>query len=141
MSAEYNIELQALKGQTVLVKSDSGHLTLFDVPVEHGGLGGAPSPFEAFLASIGGCTAMDVISLLKKMRVEYTSFSIEIKARRADEHPKIPTSVELIYKFEGSNIDESAVAKAIELSQEKYCSVSAVVKKAGIPVTWRYEIK
>ena len=90
------------------------------------------------MASLGGCTGMDVVSILKKMKVEVTEFNVRVKETLADEHPKHYTAIHLIYEFSGNNLPLDKIKHAIELSQEKYCGVSATLKKA-LPIT--YEIK
>jgi putative redox protein len=106
--------------------------------------GGEPSPgmspMRMVLAALGGCTAMDVISLMKKMRQDVTHFSVEVNAERATEHPKVYTSFELVFRVRGRNIDRASVERAVSLSEEKYCSVGGMLKKAA-PITTRVEIE
>ena len=106
--------------------------------------GGEPSvgmsPMRLVLAALGGCTAMDVISLMKKMRQDVTQFSVEVSAERAPEHPKVYTSFELVFHVRGRNIDRASVERAVSLSEEKYCSVGGMLKKAG-PITTRVVIE
>jgi len=97
------------------------------------------SPMAAILLSVAGCTAMDVVSILKKMREPLEGLEIEIKGKRRDEYPKIYTEVHIHYKIYG-DVKESSVKRAIELSQEKYCSASAHIKLSGAKVTYTYEI-
>ena len=107
-----------------------------------GGSEAASSPMELFLISLGGCTGMDVASLLKKMRVKIDKFEIVIEAERAEEHPKIYTKIDLVYKFWGKDLDSSKakIEKAINSSQDNYCSVSAMIKAANIPLKHSYEL-
>jgi putative redox protein len=106
--------------------------------------GGEPSlgmsPMRMVLAALGGCTAMDVISLMKKMRQDVTHFSVEVNAERATEHPKVYTSFELVFRVRGHNIDRASVERAVSLSEEKYCSVGGMLKKAA-PIITRVEIE
>jgi putative redox protein len=99
----------------------------------------AASPMELLLISLGGCTGADVHSILQKKRQRVTSYEIEVRGQRRDEHPRIYTSIEVIHKVKGYNIDEKAVARAIELSETKYCSVSAMLS-ASATITSRYDI-
>lgn len=89
------------------------------------------------LVSLAGCTGMDVISILRKMRAEPNDFSIDVEAETSDEHPRVYTRIKLIYRFKGGNIKKDKAEKAVQLSQEKYCGVSAMLKKA---VQIEYEI-
>ena len=84
---------------------------------------------ETVLVGLGGCTGMDVVSILNKMRVGYTSFDMEIHGARADEHPKVYKHITMIYRFEGDDDASDKVVRAVSLSQEKYCSVSAMLAK------------
>lgn len=88
-----------------------------------------PSPKQLVLAGLAGCTGMDVASLLKKMRVEYDLLEIYTEADLTEEHPIVFSEVRLVYRFKGENIDKSKVEKAVNLSKDKYCGVSAMLKK------------
>jgi putative redox protein len=101
------------------------------------GLG--PGPMELLLFAVGSCTAMDVISILRKMRQPVEDFRIEVRGERAQEHPKKYTSIEVVYRFKGE-LDEGRVARAIELSETKYCSVEATLRDA-LPITSRFVIE
>lgn len=136
----YKAELEQIKGSTLWAKTASGHSFVIDTSTLVGGHESAPSPFELFLASLAGCSSMDVISLLKKFGVHYNRYRVEIEAERAEEHPRVPTKVKIKYIFYGKSIDKELIEKAITLSQEKYCSLSAVVKKTA-PIEWEYEIR
>jgi putative redox protein len=89
------------------------------------------SPMELVLISLAGCSAMDVISILEKKRQEVTSFEVEVHGDRADQHPRVYTDIQIEYKVVGKNIDPQAVARAVELSITKYCSVYAMVEKTA----------
>ncbi|HEC96259.1 MAG TPA: OsmC family peroxiredoxin [Euryarchaeota archaeon] len=97
------------------------------------------SPMEAILLSVAGCTAMDVVLILKKMREPLEGLEIEIMGKRREGQPKIYSEVHIHYKIYG-NVEESSVKRAIELSQEKYCSASAHIKLSGAKITYSYEI-
>jgi len=100
----------------------------------------APSPVQAVQAALGGCTAMDVISILRKKRQAVTGYEVEVRAeRRMDLHPRIFTRLEIIHRVRGRGISPAAVAEAIELSDTKYCAVHAMLKPA-VAITSRYEI-
>ncbi|HHV81366.1 MAG TPA: OsmC family protein [bacterium] len=97
-----------------------------------------PTPMELVLMALGGCTGMDVISILQKMRQDVKDFEVNLSAERAQEHPKIFTRINLEYVVYGSNIEENSLKRAIELSQEKYCGVGNMLKKAAeITYSWK----
>lgn len=114
------------------------HILIMDASPESGGENAGPRPKKLMLASLAGCTGMDVISMLKKMRIEPKTFNINIEAEVTEEHPKQYISMHLIYEFTGEELDEDKIRKAVELSQDRYCGVSAAYRKA-MPIT--YEIK
>ncbi|MEO0053889.1 MAG: OsmC family protein [candidate division WOR-3 bacterium] len=119
--------------------SGSSHAVVLDTGPDHGGADTAATPMELLLTALAGCTGMDVVSLLKKMRVNFTGLEIKAKGERRDEHPRIFTSIELEYVVYGNGIDRAAVQRAVELSQEKYCSVTGMIK-ATCPVSYTYRI-
>ena len=88
-----------------------------------------PSPKRLLLVSLAGCTGMDVVEMLKKMRVPFTGLEIDIEADVTDEHPKVYSEIRLIYRFFGKDLNPKKVERAIALSQEKYCGVSAMLRK------------
>jgi len=102
------------------------------------GDGEYPTPMELLLMSLGGCTAIDVLSILNKKRIKVEDFSVEVEGIRREEHPKVYTYIKVRYIFKG-DIPEKAVIQAIKLSMEKYCSVSAMLKTTA-KVEWEYEI-
>lgn len=104
------------------------HTTRMDTTPEMGDDSG-PSPKQLVLAGLAGCTGMDVVSLLKKMRVDFTGFEINIEADLTDEHPIVFSEIRIEYLVFGKELNRSKVQKAIDLSQEKYCGVSAMLKK------------
>jgi putative redox protein len=99
-----------------------------------------PSPVQAVLAALGGCTAMDVISILRKKRQPVTGYEVEVLAeRRGDPHPRIFTRMEVIHRVRGRGINPAAVAEAIELSDTRYCAVHAMLEHA-VAISSRFEI-
>ena len=117
-------------------RTESGRVDL--VSALDAGAEGA-RPMELLAVALGGCTAMDVLSILKKMRQPVEGFSIEVGGERAEEHPKRYTSLDVVYRFKG-DLDEAKVARAIELSETRYCSVEATLRP-GVPITSRFEIE
>ena len=117
-------------------QTGSGYAFNFGSPAgEEGG-----SPMELLLASVAGCTAMDVVSMLRKQRQKLTAFAIDISGERAPEPPQVYTQVQIRYTITGQGISSQAVERAIELSKEKYCSASIMFKRAGAEVSYTYEI-
>ena len=130
------------EGVTFLGHGKSNHWVVMDGPKTFGGSEAGTSPMELFLISLAGCSGADVASLLKKMRVKHQKFEIYVDAERAEDHPKVYTRIDLAYKFWGKNLDadKDKIEKAIDLSQDKYCSISAMIKAAGIPIKHTYEL-
>lgn len=118
--------------------TESNHAIVLDSKKEVGGFESAPSPMELLSISLLGCTAMDVISILKKMRENVQEFKLFFEGQRSEEHPKIFTHIKIIYQFKGRNLNPENLKKAVQLSQEKYCSVSNMLKKSS---QIEYEIK
>jgi len=115
------------------------HVVRMDTTPEMGDDSGA-SPKQMLLAGLAGCTGMDVVSLLNKMRVPFTNFEMDIEADLTEEHPIVFSEIRLIYKFYGTDLDTAKVEKAVKLSQEKYCGVSAMLKKNS-PIEYSIEYK
>ncbi len=111
-----------------------GHKIVLDAPVEVGGADSGPRPKKLMLLSLAGCTGMDIVSILKKMKVEPSYFNVKVEAELTEEHPKHYSSMKVIYEFKGDNLPMAKLEKAVNLSAEKYCGVQAVYKKA-MPVT------
>lgn len=117
-----------------------GHDTIFDTKPAVGGDDSAASPMEIFVQALGGCTSMDVISILRKKRKTVEDYNVTIKAARAETHPKKITSVHLIYELKSPDAKIEDLERAVELSQEKYCGVSAMFQDAGSEVTWECKL-
>ena len=116
----------------------AGTTITMDARPEHGGLGAGPSPMETVLLALGGCTGMDVVSVLRKMRAPLEGLEMRITAKRAEEHPKVFTRIALEYTFAGAGLRPDQVSRAVELSQTRYCSVSAMLKQvAELTYAWR----
>jgi putative redox protein len=124
------VYLQRLENNTFVGRGDSNHWTVIDTKAEHGGQDAANTPMEMVLIALGACTGMDVESLLHKMRTPAEKFLVEVSAERREEHPRIYTKIHLKYIFHGPNLNADSIAKAVNLSQNKYCSVSAMLSKS-----------
>jgi len=108
----------------------NGHHVIMDALPVGGGNDEGARPKELMLASLAGCTGMDVISILKKMRVEPEYFNVRVEAEMTEEHPKHYTAMHIIYEFKGEGLEIEKLQKAVDLSQERYCGVSFVYRKA-----------
>ncbi len=128
-----------IKGVTFAGKADSNHWVMMDGPENFGGSDGAIRPKELLLLALGGCTGSDVITILEKKRIKIESFDINLSAEVQETHPQVYTKIHIEYVFKGSNIPEKDVERAIELSQDKYCSVTAMLQKA-IEITHSFRI-
>jgi putative redox protein len=131
--------LKQIKGITFAGKTDSNHWITLDGPEEFGGSNAGIRPKELLLLGLAGCTASDVVSILKKKRAPMDDFEINIKADTTDDHPQVFTKINLEYVFYGKGIDDKDVERAIDLSQTKYCGVTAMYKKA-MEITHSYRI-
>ena len=106
-----------------------GHTLTIDADPDFGGKDTGPKPKPLILLSLSGCTGMDVVSLMNKMRVEYDEFEVKVDAVLTDEHPKYYHTVIVDYHFYGTNLKEGKIKKAVDLSVEKYCGVMAMFRK------------
>lgn len=116
----------------------SGHKLIMDAHDEVGGEDRGPRPKPLIMAALSGCTGMDVVSILKKMQVSYDSFEILIESEMTEDHPKTYSKIHMIYVFKGDDLPAAKIEKAVKLSQERYCGVSALLDKA---LELTYEIK
>lgn len=118
--------------------AESGGTITLDARPEHGGTGQGPSPMETVLLALAGCTGMDVVSILGKMRAPLGGLEIRVSGERADNHPRVFTKVRLEYIFRGEGLRSEQAGHAVQLSQDKYCSVSAMLRAtAELTYTWR----
>lgn len=116
----------------------SGVGLVLDGAPEFGGLGSGVRPMEALLISLAGCTGMDVVSILRKKRQHITGFHVKVRGFRAEEHPRRYERIELEFVVRGWDVSEVAVARSIELSQTKYCGVTASLN-CDVSYTYRIE--
>ncbi len=108
----------------------NGHEIILDAIPEVGGENRGPRPKPFMLVALGGCTAMDVISILKKMRVEVVDLNVKVEGDLTEEHPMHFNKIHVIYEFKGKDLPLEKLQKAVNLSEERYCGVSAVYSKA-----------
>lgn len=119
--------------------TETGHKVIMDGPEESGGKNQGGRPMEMLLIGMGGCTAYDVVTILRKGRQELDDCVVDIDSQRADEPPKVFTKIHLHYKLSGKDLQASKVERAINLSTEKYCSATIMLAKTA-EVTHSYEI-
>ena len=131
--------VKQIKGCSFIGKADSNHWVAIDTPKKTCGSDAATHPMELVLLALGGCSGADVVSIFDKKRVPLKGFEINIDAERADSYPMVYTKIHLEYVFYGQNIDPKHVERAIALSQERYCSVSAMLKPS-VRITSSYKI-
>ncbi len=119
--------------------ASSGHTLTMDADKEAGGTNAGFRPMELLLVGFGGCSGMDVISILRKKRQQVTGLEINVKGEKRDSYPKVYKEVHIEYVVKGKGVEKEAVERAIALSLEKYCSVGATLAKAG-NITHSYRI-
>ena len=134
-----NISVKWIDGMLMVGKSDSGHAVVMDGPPEIGGENLGVRPMEMLLLGMTGCTVIDVISTLKKMREDVVDCQTQVSADRSEEYPKVFTNIHVHFLLRGKQLNPLKVDKAIKLSAEKYCSASIMIGKTAI-ITHDYEI-
>ncbi len=131
--------VRQVKGLSFVGRTDSGHWVSMDGPSELGGSDAATRPKELLLLALGGCTAADVVSILQKKRAKLAGFEIKLSAEMAEEHPQVFTKIHIEYLFYGEQLRVEDLERAIDLSQNKYCSVTAMLRKA-VEITHSHKI-
>ncbi len=127
------------EGMSFLAETGSNHALIMDGAPEAGGRNLAPRPMELLLAGTGGCTAFDVVMILKKGRHAISGCEVSLKAERAESEPKVFTRIHFHYTVRGKNLKAEVVARAIELSKSKYCSASIMLGETA-KITHDFEI-
>lgn len=125
---------------TFIGESGSGHAVVMDGPPDHGGRNLGVRPMEMLLLGMGGCTAFDVVHILKKSRQPVTDCVAELQAERTDEEPKVFSTIHVHFIVTGIGLDDKRVARAVSLSAEKYCSASIMLGKTAT-ITHDHEIR
>ena len=120
-----------VEGRSFMAESGSGHALVIDGPAEHGGRNLGPSPMELVLLGTGGCTAFDVLDILKKGRQAVEDCWVELEAERAPEPPRVFTRITMRFVVTGKGLSRPAVERAVQLSAEKYCSASIMLGKTA----------
>jgi putative redox protein len=136
---ECRVSWMGQDGMAFAAETGSGHLVNMDGAPEGGGHNLAPRPMEMVLLGTGGCTAYDVVLILKKSRQEVSGCSVTLKAERASEDPKVFTKIHFHFTVTGKNLNSATVERAITLSHDKYCSASIMIGKTA-EITHSFEI-
>jgi putative redox protein len=118
-------------GALFVAEAGSGHTFTMDGSAEVGGRNLGARPMEVMLIGMGGCTAIDVVSMLKKQRQDITGVEVALVGERAGDHPMVYTEVKLVYTVRGRKLNKALVERAVSLSDEKYCSATAMFKKSA----------
>ena len=128
-----------MAGASFIAETGSGHLITMDGPAEAGGRNLAPRPMELLLAGSGGCSAFDVVNILQRGRQAISGCEVSLQAERADTDPKVFTRIHFHFTVRGKDLKAEAVARAVKLSAEKYCSASIMLGKSAT-ITHDWEI-
>jgi putative redox protein len=132
--------VKLVEGMTFVAESGSGHAVVIDAAPDVGGGNLGARPMELVLMGAGGCSAIDVVFILRKARVEIIDCSVELEAERATEDPKVFTRIHLHYIVTGRGLNAAQVERAIKLSKEKYCSATIMLAKTA-EITFDYELR
>lgn len=133
------VTIKQVKGLTFIAKGESNHWTIVDSIKEFGGSEAGLRPLELLLVALGSCTASDVASILDKKRVEIKHLEVNVVGKKREEHPKVFTRIDVEYVFYGENLEAKDIERAIDLSQNKYCPVVAMLNKS-VDVYHSYKI-
>ncbi|MCB1777459.1 MAG: OsmC family protein [Candidatus Competibacteraceae bacterium] len=129
-----------MEDMTYFAQSPSGHALVMDGPPELGGHNLGPRPMEMLLMGMGGCTAIDVVNILRKARQDLRGCEVQLDADRADSEPKVFTQIRVHFIFTGLNLNTKHIDRAIQLSAEKYCSASIMLGQTA-QITHTFEIR
>lgn len=133
------VRIQWQEPMTFIAETGSGHSVIMDGPPDHGGQNLAARPMEMILVGLGGCSAFDVVDILKKSRQPIEDCQIDIEAGRADEIPAVFTKIHMHYLVGGQDLSEKQVNRAVKLSVDKYCSVVKMLRP-NVEITYDHEI-
>ncbi|SFU83489.1 OsmC family protein [Halomonas korlensis] len=127
-------------GRQFVAESGSGHSVVIDGPPDHGGRDTGPRPMEMLLMGLGACTSFDVLEILEKSRAPVSDCVAEVEAERADSVPSVFTRIHVHFIVSGNGLKEKQVARAVELSADKYCSASIMLGKGGVEISHSFTI-
>ncbi len=133
------VSVKYIKGMHFQGEGSTKVMTNIDASVTAGGTGHGTNPMELLLMAIAGCSGMDIVSILEKMKVKFLRFETTVEGERASDHPRVFIDIEVVYKFWGESLSEDKLQRAAQLSMEKYCSVANMIDKAA-NLTYRIEI-
>lgn len=133
------VRIKWLEGVAFVAETESSHAFVMDGSPEGGGRNLGPRPMETVLAGTGGCTAYDVVTILRKTRQDVTDVAVEVDAERAPADPKVFTRIHMHFIVSGKSLPEAAVQRAIQMSHEKYCSASIMLGKTA-EITTSHEV-
>jgi putative redox protein len=136
---ECTVNWISTSGMGFVAETGSGHLLTMDGAPDGGGRNLAPRPMETVLAGTAGCTAYDVVTILKRGRHDVTGCQVKVSAERADSDPKVFTRIQMHFTVSGRGLAEAAVARAIQLSHDKYCSATIMLGKTA-EITTSFDI-
>ncbi|MDI6840663.1 MAG: OsmC family protein [bacterium] len=132
------VRTKFIDGMRFISMTDSGHSIVTDAAKDKGGVDSGPRPMELLLVALATCTGMDVVYILRKMRLDPSGIEISVKGERKEEHPKVYNKVHITYVFQ-DKLPEPKIKEAIELSLNKYCPIAAPLKAVG-ELTYEYKI-
>ncbi len=136
--SESNFRVEYRGGMRFEATSPSGHVTVMDAPPE-GQHSAGPTPMELLVEALGGCSGMDVVFILRKMRIEVERLEVAIKAQRKETHPKVYETLEVTYRATGVGLKREDFEKAVSMSLEKYCSVAQSISPPT-RIEWKCEL-
>ena len=139
MSQTVSATVTLKEGMAFEATATSGHRVMLDAAERVGGRDRGFRPIEMLLIGLGGCTGMDVISLLRKMRQDVTEYRVEVRGEQAEEHPRVYTEITVEHVIRGRALSEESIRRAVELSATRYCPASAMLGKAA-HITHRYRM-
>jgi putative redox protein len=134
------IKVKWVDGMRFVATDGTGHSIVMDASKQGGGEGSGFSPLQLLLAALGGCTGIDIVDIMRKQRQQVDDLEIIVTGQRAEEHPRVYKNIYVEYRFNGKDVKEKAVQRAIRLSEDKYCSVGAMLK-AKASMTSSYVIQ
>ena len=126
-----NAKISWVEGALFVAEGGSGHTITMDGAPDVGGRNLASRPMEVVLMGMGGCTAIDVVSMLRKQRQDILGVEVSLSGERAGDHPMVYTEVKVVYTVRGRRLNKALVERAVSLSDEKYCSATAMIRKSG----------
>ena len=122
------IKVKWIDGLQFVATDSAGHSIVMDAPKQSGGEGTGFSPMQLLLVALGGCTGMDVVHIMGKQRQQISGLEVLVSGKRVEEPPRVYNNIQVEYRIRGEGIEEKAVQRAIQLSEDKYCSVGATLK-------------